>query len=91
MNFEHKAANTFGYKLSATGFTTLVADSLRSGLSAVWADATYNIDVSDYDIANGTTIVLADYAFSRRRLRPHLQPHRQHHPGHHRPRRQPLL
>ena len=62
MPFEHKGANTFGYTLSETGFTTLVAGGLLSGSSAQWSDATYNIDVSAYDISRGTTIVLADYA-----------------------------
>lgn len=60
--FEHKGANTFGYTLSETGFSTLDAGQLYSGNGAVWADATYNIDISAYDISNGTQMVLADYA-----------------------------
>ena len=62
MDFEHKGANTFGYKLSGAGFTTIHAGTLRDGDHAVWADATYNIDISNYDISHGTTIVLADYS-----------------------------
>ena len=61
MSFEHKGANTFGYKLSAAGFTTIHAGTLRDGNGAVWADATYHIDISDYDISHGTSLVLADY------------------------------
>ncbi|MCX6878227.1 MAG: Ig-like domain-containing protein [Verrucomicrobia bacterium] len=62
MDFEHKGTNTFGYTLSLTGFQKLIANRLRSGNSAVWADATYNIDISQYNTANGSTVVLADYA-----------------------------
>jgi len=62
MPFEHKGINTFGYKLSETGFTTLIAGYLNAGNSAVWSQATYNIDISDYDISNGSNIVLADYS-----------------------------
>ena len=59
--FEHKGANTFNYELSATGFTPLTIGQLKSG-GAVWADATYNIDISEYDIANGESLVLMDAA-----------------------------
>ena len=66
MSFEHKGSNTFGYTLSASGFSTLTAGALHSGnngsFSATWANATYNIDVSAYNISNGNTIVLAQYA-----------------------------
>ena len=65
MPFEHKGINTFGYKLSATGFTTLLAGWVRSGAPpALWADATYNIDISEYDLDNGATVTLADYSGS---------------------------
>ena len=64
MPFEHKGINTFGYKLSATGFNTLIAGWVRSGNSATWADATYNTDISDYDLGNGATVTLADYSGS---------------------------
>jgi autotransporter-associated beta strand protein len=61
-DWEQKGANVFGYKLNANGFTTLTPGRLRSGNNAVWSNATYNIDISAYNITNGTTIVLADYA-----------------------------
>jgi len=60
-DWEHKGANVFGYKLSSNGFTTLTPGRLRSGNSAVWSNATYNINISAYNITNGTTLVLADY------------------------------
>jgi hypothetical protein len=66
MDFEIKGSNTYGYRLSETGFTTMAADVLRNGAhfgaTATWNDVTFNIDVSAYDVANGTSIVLADYA-----------------------------
>ena len=61
LHFEHKGTNTFGYTLSPTGFTTLMAGGLFSGNNASWSDVTYNIDVSNYDINNGTVVTLADY------------------------------
>ena len=64
-DWEHKGANVFGYKLSATGFQTLSPGILRSGNGgaglAGWSNATYNINISAYNITNGTTMVLADY------------------------------
>ncbi|MBL7106335.1 MAG: hypothetical protein ISS77_01845 [Phycisphaerae bacterium] len=66
MDFEMKMINTYGYKLSEEGFTALVADVLRnsthSDYTSSWSDVTFNIDISDYDISNGTRIVLADYS-----------------------------
>jgi hypothetical protein len=62
MDFQHKGSNIFGYTLSPAGFTTLVAGVLRSGNGAAWSNVTYNIDLSRYDIGNGATIILADYA-----------------------------
>jgi len=63
--WEHKGYNTFGFTLSATGFTTLTPAVLRSGsngsFAATWEHATFNIDVSNYDIANGETITLMDF------------------------------
>ena len=64
MDFEHKGTNTFGYTLSATGFTTLNAGVLRSGNGASWSDVTYNIDISAYHLSNGGTVTLADYTGS---------------------------
>lgn len=62
LSFEHKGTNTFGYKLSSTGFSTLSVGQLFSGAGATWSDVTYNIDLSDYDQSNGLSIVLADYS-----------------------------
>ena len=62
MDFEHKGTNTFTYTLSPAGFTTMIAGTLRDGAGAVWANATYNIDISAYTISNGGTITLVDYA-----------------------------
>ena len=62
MSFEHKGTNTFNYTLSPGGFTTMIAGTLRDGAGAVWANATYNIDISAYTISNGGTITLVDYA-----------------------------
>ena len=61
MSFEHKGLNTFGYILSEAGFTTIQAGGLKTGGGATWADATYYIDISAYDSANGSSIVLVDY------------------------------
>ena len=60
-NWEHKGSNTFGFTLSETGFTTLTPNFLRSGSSATWSDATYNIDISAYNRENGSTITLMDF------------------------------
>jgi hypothetical protein len=38
-----------------------MAGGLFSGNNASWSDVTYNIDVSNYDINNGTVVTLADY------------------------------
>lgn len=62
MSFEHRFSNVFGYKLSASGFTTLLARVLFAGGGAVWSNVTYNIDVSEYNYSNGLSIVLADYS-----------------------------
>ena len=62
MGFEHKGNNTIGFKLSETGFTTIQAGALHAGNGATWSDATYNIDISEYNHANGLSIVLADYS-----------------------------
>ena len=61
-DWEQKGSNVFGYNLNANGFKTLTPGRLRSGNSAVWSNATYNINISAYNIVNGRSIVLADYA-----------------------------
>ncbi len=65
MNFEHKGNNTFGFKLSAGGFKTIVAGGLRRGsngsFAAAWPNVTYNVDISDYDLRSGLRIVLVDF------------------------------
>jgi hypothetical protein len=63
-NWEHKGANAFGFTLSESGFTTLTPNLLRSGNSATWSDVTYNVDISDYNTANGTNLVLMDFVSS---------------------------
>ncbi|MDD2598729.1 MAG: hypothetical protein PHO37_05845 [Kiritimatiellae bacterium] len=63
MNFQHKGSNIFGYKLSETGFTTLIAGKLWTGDNQEgWSKVTYNVDISDYAGAMPAEIVLADYA-----------------------------
>ena len=67
MGFEHKGTNVFNYTLSATGFRTLIAGGLYSGTyyggsAATWSNVTYNIDVSNYNLSNGTVVTLVDYA-----------------------------
>jgi hypothetical protein len=60
--WEHKGNNTFDFKLSATGFTTLTPGWLMFGNSGTWALSTYNIDISDYNRLLGTTITLMDFS-----------------------------
>jgi len=66
MAFEHKGNNAIGFTLSETGFATLQAGGLYAGNNgqfvAAWSNATYNIDISEYDHTNGLSIVLADFA-----------------------------
>ena len=62
-HWEVKGKNTFGFKLSATGFNQVAASAFRSGNSAVWADVTFNIDITDYKISNGASVVLADFNY----------------------------
>ncbi|WP_083913005.1 sialate O-acetylesterase [Rubritalea marina] len=59
MSFEHKGQNTFSFNLSAAGFTTIQAGSL---MGSGWDNVTYEVDLSDYDISNGTTVVLMDHS-----------------------------
>jgi len=60
-NWEHKGNNTFNFELSETGFETLTPVHLASGGGVTWSNATYNIDISAYDRANGKTITLIDW------------------------------
>ncbi len=66
MAIEHKGNNTIGFTLSETGFTTVQAGGLYAGNNgqfvAAWSNATYNIDISEYDHTNGRSIILADFA-----------------------------
>ena len=57
---EHKGNNTFGFKLSPTGFQKLTPGAIRFA-STAWSNMTYNIDASMYNVSNGTTVVLMDY------------------------------
>jgi len=61
-SWEHKGANTFNYTLSATGFSPLTPTTMMAANSPAtdWSDATFNIDISSYSIANGTTVTLLD-------------------------------
>jgi dienelactone hydrolase len=58
---EHKGRNTFGFKLSPTGFNTLTPSQIRLA-STAWSNMTYNIDASGYVVTNGYSVVLMDYA-----------------------------
>ncbi len=60
-DWEQRNDNTFSFTLSETGFATLTPNILKSGSGATWADATYNIDMSAYNVINGKTIVLMDF------------------------------
>jgi hypothetical protein len=62
MNVEIRGTPTFGFELSATGFTTIAAGALYDSTGgAGWSAVTFNIDVSNYDTANGNTLVLMDF------------------------------
>ena len=65
-DWELKGSNTFGFKLGATGFSTLLPGRLRSGIgggvTARWSTVTFNMDVSAYQVSNGASVVLVDFA-----------------------------
>ena len=61
-DWEHKGTNSFHFTLNAAGFTKIQPGRLRSGNSATWANVTFVIDATNYDLANGTSIVLADFS-----------------------------
>ncbi len=56
-------ATTFDFALSESGFETLELGTLanNNGGTVVWADVTFNVDVSAYDTSNGLSIVLMDF------------------------------
>jgi len=60
-DWEQRNDNTFSFTLSETGFATLTPNILKSGSGATWADVTYSIDMSAYDVVNGKTVVLMDF------------------------------
>lgn len=60
--WEQKGNNTFNFTLSETGFTTLTPGALWSGNGALWANATYNINMANYNPANGSAVVLMDFS-----------------------------
>ena len=63
MSFQLRNTPTFGFELSASGFTPVVAGGLHDATGAAdWTAVTFNIDVRNYDTANGTTVVLMDFA-----------------------------
>ena len=65
MSFEHKGNNTFGFKLTSSGFKTVTAGYLYTGnngfFNAAWSNVTYNVDISDYDLRSGLRVVLMDF------------------------------
>ena len=62
MNFELRNEPTFGFELSETGFNTIQVGNLNDGNNgSSWSVVTFNIDVRNYDIANGTSLVLMDF------------------------------
>ena len=61
-NIQHRLTTTYGITFSSTGFTTLTPGALRQGTDEDWGDVTFNIDVSNYDATNGTTVELIDYS-----------------------------
>ena len=63
MSFELRDTPIFGFDLSAAGFTPIVVGGLYGANGwAGWSEVTFNIDVSNYDISNGTSVVLMDFA-----------------------------
>jgi prepilin-type N-terminal cleavage/methylation domain-containing protein len=62
MAFEHKGTNVFSYTLSPVVFNTMTTNGLFRGSAALWAQATYNIAVSNLSVSAPTTVItLADY------------------------------
>jgi hypothetical protein len=62
-NWEQKDTNVFNFELSSTGFTTMNGGTFRIGngdLTADIANATYNVDMTNYTGGVGT-IVLIDF------------------------------
>ena len=62
INIQHRGTTTYGITFSNAGFATLTPGALHSGTDEDWSNVTFNIDVSDYDVANGATVALIDYA-----------------------------
>jgi len=61
-SIQHRLTTIYGLTLSSTGFTTLTPGILRQGTDEDWGDVTFNLDVSNYEVSNGTTVELIDYS-----------------------------
>ena len=61
-NIQHRGTTTYGITFSSTGFTTLTPGALYDGDGEDWSDVTFNLDVSEYETANGLVVELIDYA-----------------------------
>lgn len=59
---EMRGATTLGFTLSDSGFDTLNLGALWDSGIAGWSEITVNLDVSDYDIVNGSSVVLMDFS-----------------------------
>lgn len=59
LDYQQRDTVTNGFTLAGTGFQKLVARALYG--PAPWSNVTFNIDVSNYVLANGATVVLVDY------------------------------
>lgn len=56
------AQNEFAELYIEEGASVTFAEDLQTGNSALWSNATYNIDIAEYHFTNGSSMVLADYA-----------------------------
>ncbi|VGO17699.1 hypothetical protein PDESU_06301 [Pontiella desulfatans] len=60
---QHRGSTTYGITFGETGFSSLTPGTLTTGdLGENWSNVTFNIDFSNYDIANGNTVDLIDYS-----------------------------
>ena len=63
MAMELRDSVNIGFKLSEDGFTKLVVGTLYDANSgAGWSMVTLTVDVSDYNIANGASVHLIQFA-----------------------------
>ena len=64
---EVRGTVSFDFKLSESGFTALNLGGLYDGNvsrgnESNWSDFSFNIDISKYDLAHGSEIILIDFS-----------------------------